>query len=146
LGRADLIGFGRVRDAGYSGTPLPTKLGFRPGMTAAFLDAPAALPALLGDLEGVTVRRRLGGHLDIVLCFVTRRAALTRRAGALRRAVAPDGMVWVCWPKQAARVPTDVTEDVVRAVLLPTGLVDVKVAAIDATWSGLKLMVRRELR
>ena len=132
--------------AGYSGTPLPTKLGFKPGMTAAFLDAPDAVVSLLGDLDGVTVRRRLGGHLDLVLCFVTQRAALVRRAPALRRAVQPDGMVWVCWPKRASKVPTDVTEDVVRDVLLPTGLVDTKVAAIDATWSGLKLMVRRELR
>ena len=132
--------------AGYSGTPLPTKLGFRPGMTAAFLDAPEAVVSLLGELDGVTVRRRLGGHLDLVLCCVTQRAALVRRAAALRRAAQPDGMVWVCWPKRAAKVPTDVTEDVVREVLLPTGLVDTKVAAIDATWSGLKLMVRRELR
>ncbi len=132
--------------SGYSGTPLPSKLGFKPGMTAAFLDAPDALGALLGELDGVTVRRRLGGHLDLVLCFVTERAALARRAPALRRAVDPDGMVWICWPKKAAKVPTDVTEDVVREVLLPTGLVDTKVAAIDATWSGLKLMVRRELR
>lgn len=132
--------------AGYSGTPLPKKLGVKPGMTAAFLAAPDELDALLGDLDGVTVRRRLGGHLDLVLCFVTERAALARRAAALRRAVHPDGSVWICWPKQASKVPTDVTEDVVRAVLLPTGLVDTKVAAIDATWSGLKLMVRRELR
>lgn len=129
-----------------SGTPLPRKLGFKPGMTAAFLDAPDAVTPLLGDLSGVTVRRRLGGHLDLVLCFVTERAALARRAAALRRAVHPGGVVWICWPKQASKVPTDVTEDVVREVLLPTGLVDTKVAAIDATWSGLKLMVRRELR
>ena len=135
-----------MTDAGYSGTPLPRKLGFKPGMTAAFLDAPDTLGALLGDLEGVTVRRRLGGHLDLVLCFVTERAALARRADALRRAAHPDGMVWICWPKQASRVPTDITADVVREVLLPTGLVDTKVAAIDATWSGLKLMVRKELR
>ena len=131
---------------GYSGTPLPRKLGLAPGTTAAFLDAPAQLDDLLGELDGVTVRRRLGGHVDVVLCFVTARAALARRAPALRRAAQPDGAVWVCWPKKAAKVPTDVTEDVVREVLLPTGLVDTKVAAIDATWSGLKLMVRRELR
>ena len=132
--------------AGYSGTPLPRKLGLKPGMTAAFVDAPDGLGALLGELEGVTVRTQLRGRLDVVLCFVTRRAALARRAGALRRAVHPDGMVWVCWPKKAAKVSTDMTEDVVRDVLLPTGLVDVKVAAIDETWSGLKLMVRKELR
>jgi hypothetical protein len=132
--------------AGYSGTPLDRKLGFRPGMTAAFLDAPEGLDRLLGELEGVTVKRSLRGRADIVLCFVTARRDLERRAARLREAVAPDGMVWVCWPKRSSKVPTDMTEDVVREVLLPTGLVDVKVAAVDETWSGLKLMVRRELR
>ena len=132
--------------AGYSGTPLPRKLGFKPGMTAAFLDAPEELDGLLGELAGLTVRRALRGRLDHVLCFVTARRGLERRAAALRTAIAPDGMVWVCWPKRASGVATDMTEDVVRAVLLPTGLVDVKVAAVDATWSGLKLVVRRELR
>jgi hypothetical protein len=132
--------------AGYSGTPLQKKLGFRPGVTAAFLDAPDHLDALLGDLDGVTVKRTLRGHVDLAMCFVTERSTLAKRAGRLREAVAPDGMVWVCWPKRASKVPTDVTEDVVREVLLPTGLVDVKVAAVDETWSGLKLVVRRELR
>ena len=132
--------------AGYSATPLPRKLGFKPGMTAVFLDAPEHLDALLGDLEGVSVKRSLRGHADLVMCFVTRRRELERRAARLREAVAPDGMVWVCWPKKASKVETDVTEDVVREVLLPTGLVDNKVAAVDATWSGLKLVVRVELR
>ena len=132
--------------AGYSGTPLPKKLGFKPGMTAAFLDAPGELDGLLGELEGVTVKRSLRGAADIVLCFVTARRELERRAARLRDAIAPDGMVWVCWPKRASKVVTDMTEDVVRDVLLPTGLVDVKVAAVDETWSGLKLVVRRELR
>jgi hypothetical protein len=132
--------------AGYSGTPLPRKLGFKPGMTAVFLDAPEGLDALLGELEGVTVKRALRGRVDAVLCFVTARGELERRKARLREAIAPDGMVWVCWPKRASKVTTDMTEDVVRDVLLPTGLVDVKVAAVDATWSGLKLMVRRELR
>lgn len=135
-----------MQAAGYSGAPLPRKLGFKPGMAAAFLDAPDHVSDLLGELDDVSVRTRLGGRLDVVLCFVTQRSVLARRAGALRRSVHPDGMVWVCWPKKAARVSTDVTEDVVRAVLLPTGLVDVKVAAIDETWSGLKLVVRKELR
>jgi hypothetical protein len=135
-----------VVSAGYSGTPLPRKLGFTAGMTAAFLDAPDGLEGLLGELEGVSVKRSLRGGADIVLCFVTRRGELQRRAPRLREAIAPDGMVWVCWPKRSSKVPTDMTEDVVREVLLPTGLVDVKVAAVDETWSGLKLMVRRELR
>jgi hypothetical protein len=135
-----------VSAAGYSGTPLPRKLGFKPGMTAVFLDAPEQLDGLLGELDGVTVKRALRGHADLVLCFVTERRQLARRAARLRAAVAPDGMVWVGWPKKASKVPTDMTEDVVRDVLLPTGLVDVKVAAIDETWSGLKLVVRKELR
>jgi hypothetical protein len=132
--------------AGYSGTPLERKLGFKPGMTAALVDAPEGLEALLGELEGVTVKRTLRGRADIVLCFVTARRDLELRAARLRQAIAPDGSVWVCWPKRASKVASDMTEDVVREVLLPTGLVDVKVAAVDETWSGLKLMVRRELR
>jgi hypothetical protein len=132
--------------AGYSGTPLAKKIGFKPRDSAAFLDAPDHLEELLGDLDGVTVKRSLRGRADVVLCFVTARAQLDKRAARLREAIAPAGMVWVCWPKRASKVPTDMTEDVVREVLLPTGLVDVKVAAIDETWSGLKLVVRRELR
>jgi hypothetical protein len=135
-----------VAAAGYSATPLPRKLGFKPGMTAIFLDAPEHLDDLLGELEGVTVKRALRGRADLVMCFVTRRRELERRAARLREAVAPDGMVWACWPKRASKVDTDITEDVVREVLLPTGLVDIKVAAVDETWSGLKLVVRRELR
>jgi hypothetical protein len=135
-----------VAAAGYSATPLPRKLGFKPGMAAVFLDAPDHLGALLGELDGVTVTRALRGHADIVLCFVTQRRDLERRAAKLRAAAAPDGMVWVCWPKKASKVATDMSEDVVRDVLLPTGLVDTKVAALDATWSGLKLVVRKELR
>jgi hypothetical protein len=135
-----------VAAAGYSPTPLPRKLGFKSGMTAVYLDAPEHLDELLGELEGVTVKRSLRGRADLVMCFVTRRRELERRAARLREAVAPDGMVWVCWPKKASKVDTDMTEDVVREVLLPTGLVDTKVAAVDETWSGLKLVVRVELR
>jgi hypothetical protein len=135
-----------VAAAGYSATPLPAKLGFKPGMTAVYLDAPDHLDELLGELDGVTVKRALRGHADLVLCFITQRRDLERRAVKLRQAVAPDGMVWVCWPKKASKVPTDIVENVVRDVLLPTGLVDIKVAAVDETWSGLKLVVRKELR
>ena len=133
--------------AGYSGTPLPRKLGFRPGLRAVLLGAPADFATTLGELPGgVRLGRRLAAGTDMVIIFVTRRAELARRIGALKDAIAPDGMVWVAWPKKAAKVPTDMTEDVVREVALPTGLVDVKVCAIDATWSGLKLVIRKELR
>jgi hypothetical protein len=129
------------------GTPLVTKLGFKAGMRVAILGAPAGFDDTLGPLPGgVAVARRLGGSKDMVIVFVTERAALARRLDALRAAIAPDGMVWVAWPKRASGVRTDVTEDVVREVVLPTGLVDVKVCAIDATWSGLKVVIRKALR
>ena len=92
------------------------------------------------------MRSRLRGPLDLVVCFVTARRQLERRLPALRAALAPAGMLWVAWPKRASGVATDMTEDVVREVVLPTGLVDTKVAAIDETWSGLRLVVRKELR
>jgi hypothetical protein len=133
--------------AGYSGTPLVKKLGVKPGFTVAILDAPDRFDETLGALpDDVTVTRRLGGGKDMVIVFTTERAALARRLGALRAAIAPDGMIWVVWPKKSSGVPTDVTEDVVREVVLPTGLVDVKVCAVDATWSGLKIVIRKELR
>ena len=133
--------------AGYSGTPPPRKLGLKPGMQAAWLGAPATFSDLIGPLpDGVRVKARATAPLDLVVFFVTRRAELARRLPALRRAVAPDGAVWAAWPKQASGVPTDVTENVVRDVALPLGLVDVKVCAIDDTWSGLKLVIRKELR
>jgi hypothetical protein len=138
---------GGAAPAGYSGTPLVRKLGFKPGMRAAFVGAPGDFGATLGELpDGVQVARRLGRGTDLVVVFVTRRAELARRIEALKRAIAPDGMVWVAWPKRASGVETDMTEDVVRDVALPEGLVDVKVCAIDATWSGLKLVIRKELR
>jgi hypothetical protein len=133
--------------AGYSGTPLVRKLGIKPGFRIAFPAAPEGFEALLEGLpDGVEIRRALRGRLDLVVGFVTGRAELERRLPALRRAIEPDGTLWVAWPKRASGVATDMTEDVVRDVALPTGLVDVKVCAIDATWSGLKLVLRKELR
>jgi DUF3052 family protein len=134
--------------AGYSGTPLVKKLGIKPGMRVAVLGGPEDFVSdTLGQLpEDVAVARRLGASKDIVIFFTTQRAALAERLEALRAAIAPDGMIWVAWPKKASKVPTDITEDVVREVVLPTGLVDVKVCAIDATWSGLKIVIRKELR
>lgn len=133
------------RPAGYSGTPLPRKLGIRAGQRIAFLDAPQpAFAAALGEWpEGVeAARTTLRGRFDLVVVFVTERARLERRLSRLVAAIEPDGMIWVAWPKKASRVPTDVTEDVVRELGLAAGVVDVKVCAIDATWSGLKLVVR----
>jgi hypothetical protein len=133
--------------AGYSGTPLVRKLGVGEGMRVAWLGAPDGFEALLQPLpDGLVRRTSARGRLDLAVLFTTERAVLARRLPALREAIRPDGMVWAAWPKRAAKVPTDVTEDVVRDVALPLGLVDVKVCAIDATWSGLKLVLRRELR
>lgn len=132
---------------GYSGTPLAKKLGFAADMSVVLLDAPPNLSELLGDLpSGVKVSRRLTHGADIVLIFVEYAADLSRKVLALKSAVAPDGMVWVAWPKRASKMPTDLTEDVIRDIVLPTGMVDVKVCAIDATWSGLKLVIRKALR
>ena len=133
---------------GYSGTPLPKKLGIKPGMSMAVLNEPANLDAILGDLpDRVAAVRRLSGHHELVLIFVTRKVDFAARVPALTAAIAPDGMIWVAWPKRASKIETDMTEDVIREIVLPsTGLVDVKVCAIDHVWSGLKLVIRKELR
>ena len=127
--------------AGYSGTPLAQKLGVRPGSVVAVLGGPEDL---LPDVEGV--RRRLPASADVVVAFFTRRAALERRLPALEQAIFPAGGLWVAWPKRASGVATDLTEDVLREVALPRGLVDNKVCAVDATWSGLRLVWRKERR
>jgi hypothetical protein len=133
--------------AGYSGTPLQRKLGFKPGMRVHYVAAPDGFDALLGELpDGVLVLARPAAELDLVVLFVRSRAELERRLPGLHRRLRQDGIVWVAWPKRASEVLTDMTEDVVRDVALPLGLVDVKVCAIDDTWSGLKLVIRRKLR
>jgi hypothetical protein len=135
------------RTAGYSGTPLPRKLGIREGAAVAFLDAPDDFPDTLGALpDGVTIRDRLRGPLDVIVSFTVRRADLERRIDRLMAALEPAGRLWIAWPKRSSKVETDMTEDVVRDVALPLGLVDNKVAAIDETWSGLQLVIRKELR
>ena len=132
---------------GYSGTALVRKLGFKPAMRAHYVNAPEQFSALLGPLPGgVRVLARAGNELDLVVLFVRERAELERRLASLQPRLVSAGMIWVSWPKRASTVPTDVTEDVVREVALPRGLVDVKVCAIDETWSGLKLVIRKELR
>jgi hypothetical protein len=133
---------------GYSGTPLPRKLGIKPGMSMAILNAPPNLETILGQLpDDVTTGRRLDDHRDLVLIFVTRQTDLAARIPVLMSAIAPDGMIWVAWPKRASKIETDMTEDVIREIVLPAGdLVDVKVCAIDEIWSGLKLVIRKERR
>ena len=134
--------------AGYSGTPLPKKLGIKAGHRVLFHDAPEAFdPQPLP--EAVTVDRRAGDHeYDVILAFVPDRAALEESYETLPEKLVKNGALWICWPKKASKVKTDVSETVVRdeALALPIGLVDVKVAAIDATWSGLKLVYRLERR
>jgi hypothetical protein len=133
--------------AGYSGTPLAHKLGLKPGLTVITISAPANYRRLLGTVpEGVTFSDRLNPDSSFVHLFIKKRSELEKRLRVSRKKIANTGVVWVSWPKKSSGVPTDVTEDVVRAVALPLGFVDVKVCAVDETWSGLKLMVRRENR
>ena len=135
-----------MASAGYSGTPLPTKLGIKAGHRVAVLGAPAGFELALPT--GATSQRGLIGKaaLDVVVAFVTRRVDLVARIAACRPRLQQAGGLWIAWPKRASGVATDVTEDTVREVALPTGLVDNKVCAIDATWTGLRLVIRRELR
>ena len=129
--------------AGYSGTPLPAKLGITPGARVVLSGAPPDAQALLEELpEGVRLSRRLAGAVDVIVLFAQRRADLARRLPGAQAAMRPEGGLWVAWPKRASGVPTDLTEDVIREMALAAGLVDNKVCAIDATWSGLRLVVR----
>jgi hypothetical protein len=133
--------------AGYSGTPLPQKLGIKPGLAIVTINAPANYRRLLGTVpEHVTFSARLQPNPGFVHIFVTKRNELAKRLPVLREKILDTGTIWVSWPKRSSGVPTDVTEDVVRAIALPLAFVDVKVCAIDETWSGLKLMVRRTNR
>jgi hypothetical protein len=131
--------------ASYSATPLARKLGIEPGDRTALLGAPDGFE--IPDLPpGVELRRRARGRCAVIVSFHTRRTDLARRFPMLLRALEVDGGLWIAWPKRASGVPTDMTEDVVRDVALPTGMVDNKVCAIDDTWSGLRVVLRRELR
>lgn len=133
--------------AGYSGTPLPKKLGIKEGHTVAALDAPDHLSDLLDPLpDRVVLRDSARGRPDVSLVFCADRRSLDRWRRQLWTLAFPDRSVWVCWPKKSSPLFVDLTEDQVRAVVLPDGLVDVKVCAVDDDWSGLKVMVRRELR
>jgi hypothetical protein len=135
-----------MADAGYSGTPLPKKLGIKDGSVCAFVGAPGGFAASLALPPAVEVRAKPKGPLDVVVLFTTSRADLTKRFAALAKELSPVGGLWVAWPKKSSGVATDLTEDVLREVCLPTGLVDNKVCAIDATWSGLRFVIRKKDR
>jgi hypothetical protein len=135
------------RGAGYSGTPLPGKLGITEGTEVIALDTPRNYQEILGALpSGARVVPRLPSRAQFVHLFVTSRARLSERLVQLRGVLVPDGVLWVSWPKRASGVTTDVTEDVIREVALPLQFVDVKVCAVDDTWSGLKLVIRKAAR
>ena len=123
--------------AGYSGTPLPKKLGIKPGHRVMVLNAPAGFA-----LEGVDPVRRASGLADVILTFHTERRDLEKRMPVLRERMQQNAALWISWPKKASKKPTDLTEDVVREIALSNRLVDVKVAAVDDVWSGLKLVIR----
>ncbi len=128
---------------GYSGTPLPRKLGIRAGIRLAVLSAPDGFDRTLGRLpDGVQLRRQARGSIDVIVFFVTRRAELARRFPTMARALEPDGGLWVAWPKRTSGVATDLVFEEVQAIGLDAGLVDNKVCAIDDTWSGLRFAYR----
>jgi hypothetical protein len=140
---------------GYSGTPLPQKLGLKDGQRVLFLGLPKELFTSLflsrqffeaADLEWKMLRKEPDHGYEYIHGFTASRAVLEDNAPLLIRKVVRDGAIWISWPKKTSKVETDITEDVIRDVVLPIGLVDVKVAAVDAIWSGLKLVIRKELR
>jgi hypothetical protein len=133
--------------AGYSGTPLAQKLGIKPATTVITIGQPANYRKLLGKVANdIKLSDRVTDNSTFIHFFTTRRSELEKQLPRLRRKVADAGIVWVSWPKKSAGVASDVTEDVIRTVALPLGFVDVKVCAVDETWSGLKLMIRRTNR
>ncbi len=135
------------RRPGYSGTPLAKKLGIKDGHVLVLLGSPAGFVDQLEGLpEDVTIRTRATGTADVVVSFHTSRVALERRVPKLLDVLDVDGGLWVAWPKKASKLPTDMSEGVVRDVFLPLGLVDNKVAALDDVWSGLRVVWRTERR
>lgn len=135
------------QSSGYSGTPLAKKLGIKPGTAVCTINSPANYRDLLAPLPAdVTFSTNVTPGAGLVHLFALARTDLVAALERIRPLLATDGMIWVSWPKKASNVSTDITEDTIRAVALPMGLVDVKVCAVDATWSGLKLVIRKALR
>jgi hypothetical protein len=133
--------------AGYSGTPLAKKLGIKPGARIFLSGAPVNYRALVAPLPAdAKCVARLDTKTDVVHHFSTKKSELSRFLRASVRKIRSDAAIWVSWPKRASRVATDITEDTIRAIALPLGLVDIKVCAVDEVWSGLKLVIRKENR
>ena len=134
--------------AGYSSTPLAKKLGYKPGQTVHLHHAPAHYLKILAleDPKSVTWIKEPKAGVQLIHAFTVEFAELRKLLALYRKRLAPDGAVWISWPKKAAKVPTDITEDRIRDACLPLGLVDIKVCAVDEVWSGLKLVIRKELR
>jgi hypothetical protein len=136
-----------ARTIGYSGRSLAQKLGMAEGRRIRVLNGPADYRQWLAPLPpGVVFERALSARTDIVHLFVARRADLAGELPRLRETIRADAAVWISWPKRASKVATDVTEDVIRELALPLGFVDIKVCAVSDVWSGLKLVIRKELR
>jgi hypothetical protein len=132
---------------GYSGTPLAKKLGYKASSRATLVGAPEGYLAMVEPLpEGVVFERTATSKTDLAHIFATEREALARGLSTLRKKLKPEAAVWVSWPKKSAKVATNITEDVIRQIALPLGFVDIKVCAVSEVWSGLKLVVRKELR
>lgn len=133
--------------AGYSGTPLAKKLGYKEGSRVRVSNAPTNYDSLVTPRpKNVLISNKIRTGIDAWHFFTKSAAELQAAIPKMREAIRPDGMIWVSWPKRASRVATDITEDVIREIALPTGLVDVKVCAVDETWSALKLVIRKKLR
>ena len=133
--------------AGYSGTPLAKKLGIKAGFTVVTVNAPGNFEGLLAPLpDDVTITDKPRNDADLIHFFTNSREELARGLSKYKNLIKQNGTIWVSWYKKTARLPTEITEDVVRDVALPLGLVDVKVCAVDEKWSGLKLVIRRENR
>lgn len=136
-----------IPTAGYSGTPLAKKLGIKEAHRVLLVDAPPGYQQMLAPLPAaVEFTGSADAAVDVAQVFVTQKEELALHLDALRKTLKPDAALWVSWPKKAAKVPTTVTEDTVRELALPLGFVDIKVCAVDAVWSGLKLVVRKALR
>ena len=132
--------------AGYSGTPLAKKLGIQSGYRVKLINPPVNYEQWLGPLDDVMFSTRIRQDIDLIHMFVDRRNELKKRLESAIPQMRRAGMIWVSWPKKSSGVFSEVTEDTVRELALPLGLVDVKVCAVDETWSGLKLVIRKELR